>query len=196
LILEILFMIALFVFILTPILLAAAVFFIFALDSLVRGHDLPTSRRAAKILVKIFEKREPRAFIFYDLGCGRGTLALAVKKALPEIEVYGFDLSPIRISLAKLKSFLRRTKVYFKEQDIFKTDLSRVDVVYTYLWYDLMPPLEEKLRRELKEGAMVITNTSKFPNWESAEKIVTYPGVSRLPDFETLFVYVKKGTNN
>jgi len=177
-------------------LLIVVLFLVFAIDSLINGHDLPTSGHTAEALVGIIKKESPSMRTFYDLGCGRGTLALAVKKALPEIEVYGFDLSPIRISLAKLKSFLRRTKVYFKEQDIFKTDLSRVDVVYTYLWYDLMPPLEEKLRRELKEGAMVITNTSKFPNWEPAEKIVTYPGVSRLPDFETLFVYVKKGTNN
>jgi len=55
-----------------------------------------------------------------------------------------------------------------------------------------MPPLEKKLQKELKKGAMVITNTSKFPNWKPVQKIITYSKTSNVPDFETLFVYVKE----
>jgi hypothetical protein len=55
-----------------------------------------------------------------------------------------------------------------------------------------MPILEKKLQKELKQGALVITNTSHFQDWQPTEKVVTYPKVSKTPDFETLFVYVKK----
>ena len=54
-----------------------------------------------------------------------------------------------------------------------------------------MPMLEKKLQNELKQGALVVTNTSRFQNWQLVEKAGTYPKVSRTPDFETLFVYVK-----
>ena len=94
---------------------------------------------------------------------------------------------------AKIKSKISGKKIYFKKQDIFNEDLSGAEVVYTYLWYDLMPALEKKLQNELKSGSMVITNTSHFHNWEPIEKIVTNNQVyDKIPDFETLFVYIKK----
>jgi hypothetical protein len=72
--------------------------------------------------------------------------------------------------------------------NLFETDLRNADIVYTYLWYDLMPPLEKKLQRELKKGAIVITNTSNFPNWKPVK---TYVTCLRVPSFEKLFVYIK-----
>lgn len=167
-------------------------FLIFTLDSLIRGHHLPTSRQATKVLVKVIKQEKPEAKIFYDLGCGHGTLVLALKKALPALTVYGVDNSGVRIFFGKLKAKILRRKILFKKEDIFHTDLSKADIVYTYLWYDLMPPLEKKLQKELKQGAMVITNTSNFPTWRPIQKIVTYPKISKTPNFETLFVYVKK----
>jgi len=182
-----------FVLILLSVLFAIFVvlFFVFVIDSILRGHDLSTSKRAIRALVKIISQYKPEANSFYDLGSGRGTLVLAVKRKLPHLVVYGIDNSAIRIFFAELKFRLLNRKVNFKKQDIFQTDLRNVDIVYTYLWYDLMPLLEKKLQKELKQGAIVITNTSNFPTWKPIQKVVTYPKVSKTPDFETLFVYVK-----
>ena len=47
------------------------------------------------------------------------------------------------------------------------------------------------LEKELKSGAVVITNTSKFPTWKPIQTVITYPKVSTTPDFETLFIYQK-----
>lgn len=165
-----------------------ALFLIFALDCLLRGHDLPTSKRASRALIEIISQRKLDAHNFYDLGCGRGTLVLTVKRELPHLVVYGIDDSAIRIFFAKLKSKLLKREINLKKQDIFKTDLRNANVVYTYLWYDLMPPLEKKLQKELKQGAIVITNTSNFPTWKPAKTYVTYP---KKPNFEKLFIYVK-----
>jgi len=178
-------------FILILFAIALPLFLILAIESLVRGHDLPTSRRATRALAKTIEKYKPDAKNFYDLGCAHGTLSLQMKKFLPRLDIYGIDNSAVRIFFAKLKSKILRRKISFQKQDIFKTDLSNVDVVYTYLWYDLMPILEKKLQKELKQGAVIITNTSHFQNWQPAEKVITYPKVSGTPDFETLFVYIK-----
>jgi alanine-alpha-ketoisovalerate/valine-pyruvate aminotransferase len=69
--------------------------------------------------------------------------------------------------------------------------LEKADIVYTYLWYDLMPILEKKLEKELKSGAIVITNTSHFAFWQPIEIINTWPNI-RDSKFEKLFVYKKE----
>ncbi len=166
-------------------------FLVVSLDSLLRRHDLPTSRRAMRHLVKIISQYKPEAANFYDLGCGRGTVVLHIKGEFPHLKVYGTDNSAVRIFFAKLKAMLLGRRVKLAKQDIFKTNLRDADIVYTYLWYDLMPPLEKKLQAELRKGALVITNTSNFPNWKPVKKVITCPKVTKLPDFETLFVYIK-----
>ena len=130
--------------------IAMALLLIFAFDSLLRGHDLPTSRRALRALVKILQEHKPDARTFYDMGCAHGGLALAVKKALPHIEVYGIDKSAIRIFFAQLKAKILKRSIHFRKQDIFSANLGSADIVYTYLWYDIMPLLEKKLQNELR----------------------------------------------
>ncbi len=165
-------------------------FIILGLDSIIRGHDLLTSRRATGTIYKIIAVYGARAKTFYDLGCSRGWLAVQVKKQFPQLAVYGLDMSRLRLFFAKLRAFLFGQKIYFRQADVLKADLREADIVYTYLWYDHMPPLEKKLRGELCRGAVVVTNTSHFPTWEPRATYVTHP---ENPDFEKLFVYVKDG---
>lgn len=166
-------------------------FLVFTFDSLILGHDLPTSKKAINHLAEIINHQQREAVKFFDLGCGRGTVVLALKKIIPQLDVCGIDNSPFRIWCGRTKARFLGRKVTFIEKDIFDIDLSNADVVYTYLWYDLMPILEKKLWSELKEGALVITNTSHFSNWKPVDKIKTFEKKSKLPDFETLFVYMK-----
>jgi len=172
--------------------IATVLFLVYVLESLIRGHDPSTSRRATRALVTIMKQYKPDAKNFYDLGCSRGTLALAVKKALPHLDIHAVDNNVIRIFFAKLQSKIFGGKVNFTQQDIFNVDLRQAEVVYTYLWYDVMSPLEKKLQSELQQGALVVTNTTKFPAWEPMQEVVTYPKASKMPDFETLFVYIKQ----
>ena len=164
---------------------------IFSIDSVINRHDLPTSRRAVKAIQEIIHDYKT-AENFYDLGCARGALAIRIKQKFPEIDVCAIDNNPTRIFFAKIRAFISRTNVKFLRKDIFEIDLRNADIVYTYLWYAVMPPLEKKLQKELKKGAIVITNTSNFLDWKPVKKIVTCSKVYKnMPDFETLFVYEK-----
>ncbi len=154
-----------------------------------KGHDLPTSKKAIKKICEIISKHQTKSNNFYDLGCGRGTLALAIKKAFPQFHVYALDKSHLRLFFAKIKTCLLKQKIHFQKTNLFKKDLRNADIIYTYLWYDLMPPLEKKLKKELKKGALIITNTSCFPNWQPTTTYIIHP---KNPDFEKLFVHVKK----
>jgi len=168
--------------------------FIFIIDSIVRGHDLPTSRKATKALFKIISEHKSEhktARNFYDLGCAHGALACRIKRKFPALCVYAVDNNSARIFFAKIRAFLFRQDLKFLQKDIFDVDLSNADIIYTYLWYDIMPPLEKKLQKELKQGAIMVTNTSNFSTWKPTQKIVTYHKVSKTPNFETLFVYQK-----
>jgi len=163
-------------------------FLVFALDSL-RGHDLPTSKRAIKALVNIILTYKPKTDKFYDLGCGRGDVVVAIKKELPFLTVCGIDSNTIRIFFSRIKAGILKRKILFSKQNIFQANLNTADVIYTYLWYDLMSPLEKKLQKELRPGSIIITNTSSFPTWKPEKTYITCP---KNPDFEKLFVYIKK----
>lgn len=173
-------------------LVVSILFIVFMSESLIKGHDLPTSPQTTRVLFEVIKKYKPDAKNFYDLGCAHGTLSLRLKKVLPNFTIYGIDNSYVRIFFAKIKSKILCRDVNFQRQDIFETDLRNADVVYTYLWYDIMPILEKKLREELKKGSLVITSTSHFKNWEPKEKIATYRKVPKIPNFETLFIYINK----
>jgi len=177
-----------FVSILIIFLIITLLYFVFMLDILIFAHDLPTSKKAILEVVKIIKKYTPDASNFYDLGCGHGRVVLEIKKEMPNLNVYGIDKNPIRIFFAKIKALILKRKIHFINENIFNIDLSQADILYTYLWYDLMPVLEEKVKKELKKGAIVITNTSHFSNLKPIETIRVHPEI-KDENFEKLFVY-------
>lgn len=166
----------------------AVLSFVFVMDSIIRGHDIPTTKKAIETIDKIIREHKFKSGNFYDLGCGRGTLSLTIKRNNPRLYVYGVDFSTVRIFFANVKALLMGRKINFLKKDILHLNLADADIVFTYLWYDVMPPLELKLRKELKKGAVVITNTSNFPNWKPVKIYDIYP---EKKDFEKLLVYVK-----
>jgi trans-aconitate methyltransferase len=167
-------------------LLAAVAFFVFSLDAVLRGHDLPTSREAVRAVADIITKHKPDARVVYDLGSGRGTFALKLKEAAPHLTVRAVDKGHVRVFISRLKARALHRDAAFERSDLFKADLSKADVVYTYLWYSIMPPLERHLRATLKPGTIVITNTSYFPTWELVATHRVWP---QHEDFERLFIY-------
>jgi SAM-dependent methyltransferase len=177
-----------FVSILIIFLIITLLYFVFMLDILIFAHDLPTSKKAILEVVKIIKKYAPDASNFYDLGCGHGRVVLKIKKEMPNLNVYGIDKNPIRIFFAKIKALILKRKIHFINENVFNINLSQADILYTYLWYDLMPVLEEKVKKELKKGAIVITNTSHFSNLKPIETIKVHPEI-KDENFEKLFVY-------
>lgn len=164
---------------------------VFVLDSFIKGHDLPTDQREIRTLFKIISEQK-RARNFYDLGCAHGALVLCVKRKFPDLSVHAIDNDRVRVFFAKIRAFFLQQKIQFVCADIFNIDLSNADIVYAYLWYDIMPLLEKKLQKELKTGTLVITNTSSFPTWKPIKEIAPCDGAVQTCNIETLFVYQKE----
>lgn len=108
--------------------------------------------------------------VFYDLGCGRGDVL--IKAGEMGAKAIGFEISPyyylyakIRIGILKLIPFNcssikkglnpRRVTVFYK--NIYKTNLSKADVVYCYLLPKMLEKLTPKFKKELKKGGRLIS---------------------------------------
>ncbi|MFH1405010.1 MAG: class I SAM-dependent methyltransferase [Patescibacteria group bacterium] len=162
------------------------------LDSMLRGHDIPTNKSVINKMIQVIEKHNCQEKTFLDLGCARGVVALAIKKHFPKMNVSGVELYRLRVYFARAKAFFLRRDISLIIGDALKQDVSKADIVFCYLWYDLMPALEKKLLDELKTGAIVITNTSKFPNWVPLEIVRAQHSNTVVPDHDTLFVYQRQ----
>lgn len=183
-------MISVFLFTIVLFIFSALFYVVFVINVLLcGGHDLPTSWEARDKIGEIIEDYGKEKGKFYDLGCGRGHVLAAVKKRFPKMEVTGIEKRPLQILFARLRVLLAGEEIHLERANLFEIELKEADVVYTHLWWDLMPPLERKLKRELEGGALVITNTSHFLDWEAEETRLSH---SRQPEFEKLFVYRMK----
>ena len=136
----------------------------FIYSSLKGSPYVPTRH---KELEKIFNdiKIKPKQF-FYELGCGDGRVSLYAASNY-QVKAIGVDVNPILIWYANfLKKFKKINNCLFIKQDIFATDLSRADIVYLFLMPNLISKLVEKMDKELKKSALVISHGFKIVEWE------------------------------
>jgi len=110
----------------------------------------------------------------YELGSGDGRFlrALAKKK---KVQAVGYENFILPYVLSRIFKFLTHSDVNIWYQDFFRADLSQADYVFCYLIGRQMDNLEAKLQKELKPGALVISNTFKFKNWPLAKEIIIDP---------------------
>jgi predicted RNA methylase len=99
----------------------------------------------------------------YDLGCGDGRFIInaarkfGVKAVGIELNLFLYLWCQLAITILGL-----RRKVKIKYGNFFKRDLSDADVVVCYLLPETNNKLEDKLLRELKPTARVISNSFVF----------------------------------
>lgn len=122
--------------------------------------------------------------VFYDLGCGDGrALAAAFKRF--GVEAIGYEINPMAFLQAWAKTrMLRGVKVRLR--NFMKEDLSRADMVFVYLFPDALHSIKEKLEKELKPGAVVVSCNFPVPGWKP--KITLKPESERHAD--PVYIYV------
>ncbi|HEY4541776.1 MAG TPA: methyltransferase domain-containing protein [Noviherbaspirillum sp.] len=97
--------------------------------------------------------------LVYDLGSGDGRIVITAAKEYGARGV-GIDLNPERIAEARAnaKEAGVADRVEFRNQDLFKTDLSKADVVTLYLLTSVNAKLRPQLWRQLKVGTRVVSH--------------------------------------
>jgi hypothetical protein len=120
-----------------------------------------------------------------DLGAGDGRLLEAVKKTYPGTTVIGCEIVPTVWLFGVLKATLKRSGVQLHLRSLFREDVSKADVVFLYLFPEVIEKVKSKLDRELKPGTMVICQTFGFndrvpvrevrvPRWGSKVSVFLY----------------------
>ena len=120
--------------------------------------------------------------IVVDLGSGDGRIVIAAATKFKARRGLGVDIEPslVKFSNDSAAQAGVADRVKFREEDLFKTDVSEATVVTVYLLPRAMPPLEQKLLAELKPGTRVVVQDYPFPTWR-AERVVEL----KTPEKET-----------
>jgi len=141
----------------------------FYLPFLFGAPYMPSNRKETSSIIsfakKYSKKKNPKAL---DLGSGNGKLILALSKS--GIESHGFEINPLLVWLTKLKIYLKKSrlknKISVSQENFMLENFSKYDIITIFQNNRMMKKLEGKLQKELKKGAIIISNEWKFPNWK------------------------------
>ncbi len=112
--------------------------------------------------------------VLYDLGCGDGRLAITAVTKFGAKRAVGIDIDPIRIAESKDNAIIGNVtdRVTFRNEDLFKADISEATVVTLYLLRSLNIKLLPKLMADLKPGTRIVShNFDMGDEWEPEKRV-------------------------
>mgnify|MGYP001596744020 CR=1 FL=1 len=128
---------------------------------------IPTKMDSIKKILKMAGVKKGKKF--YELGSGDGRVVLEAAKM--EADSIGIEQSWIRVLYSRWRAKkLNLKNAIFIHGNIFKRSYSDADIIYIYLLHKGVAKLEDKLKRELKKGSIIITQKYHFPSWKPYKK--------------------------
>jgi 16S rRNA A1518/A1519 N6-dimethyltransferase RsmA/KsgA/DIM1 with predicted DNA glycosylase/AP lyase activity len=123
---------------------------------------VPSSKKASTKIIEL--ARIKPGDTVYDLGSGNGKLLLlAAQKGATAI---GYEINPYLVLFTKVRAFFSpyRTLVHVRWKNFWSADLTDAHAVFVYLIPWKMDSLERMLRKKLKPGTLIISNSFLFPH--------------------------------
>ncbi|OAQ21846.1 SAM-dependent methyltransferase [Thermosulfurimonas dismutans] len=127
-----------------------------------------TSRRKIRAILEAVSMSPETRLV--DLGCGDGRFLRAAWKRY-QVRGVGYEINPWAYFLARAKNGLFRVPTEVRFRDFMKEDLSSYEVIFCYLFPDVLRELSPKLRQELRKGAIVISCNFPLPGWRPQKVI-------------------------
>lgn len=117
--------------------------------------------------------------LLVDLGCGDGrVLRFAVDRYA--VRAVGYELNLLAYLRARL-CCLGRKDVRVVLGNFWEADLGRADVVFCYLFPDIMKRLADKVRREIRPGAVVVSCNFPIPGLSPQQVLRPEGALNRDP---------------
>ncbi len=129
-----------------------------------------------------------------DLGSGDGRILKELSKRF-DVEAIGYEINPILWLYSKLKN-LGNPKIKIKRADFLKENLSYADIVFCYLFPDIIQVLKGKFERELKPGSIIISFNFPFPSWKPYKIIEAFGSEVEDPVYIYKITRSLKGLDN
>lgn len=102
--------------------------------------------------------------LLVDLGCGDGRVLRRAADRYGVLAV-GYELNPMAWLRARLNCLGKpRLKVF--RRNFWRADLADADIIFCYLFPDVMKRLAEKIRKEAKAGAVLVSCNFAVPGFE------------------------------
>jgi SAM-dependent methyltransferase len=124
---------------------------------------VPTSSARIAAILQAVPMESPEKLV--DLGCGDGRV-LKMAWQTYGVRGLGYEINPFAYLKARLRC-IGIKGVEIKCCSFWRANLSEADVVFCYLFPDVMKNLSEKLRSELKCGAVVVSCNFALPDWHA-----------------------------
>lgn len=134
-------------------------FLIFGLVPLKGAPYLPSLNAHRQAAFKLLDLKPGQ--VIYDLGSGDGRfLRQAARRGYYAV---GYELNPFMFVIGWLVTRRYRKRIELHFGDFWKSDISRADAVYVFLFDRYMKQLDDKLRQEGKKGLKLASHTFKIP---------------------------------
>ena len=116
-------------------------------------------------MVRIANLRDNEVVI--DLGSGDGRIVFAAAQANPTVRGIGVDIDAKLVgqSNAAAEKAGVNDRVQFFHRNVFDTDLSKVDVIFMWLFPELMRMLRPKILDEARPGTRVVAALWDMGSW-------------------------------
>ena len=116
--------------------------------------------------------------LLVDIGCGDGRVLREAKRRYG-VRARGFEVNPLAYALARLRT-IGMEEIEIRFTNFWNVDIGDADVVFCYLFPDVMDRLAHKLEKELHPGTRVISCNFPVPGWRHRELV--YPESSLHAD--------------
>ena len=128
---------------------------------------------SAKVRVRTFLDHVPMKAgdLLVDIGCGDGRVLRAAKRRYG-VRALGFEVNPLAYALARIR-ILGVQGIEVRLRNFWNVHVGDADVVFCYLFPDVMGRLAHKLEKELRPGTRVVSCNFPLPGWRHSELL--YP---------------------
>lgn len=139
----------------------------------VKPPEVPFVPSTPAVIATMLEAAEVTAAdVVYDLGCGDGRILIEAARRFGARGV-GIDIDPALIDRARAAATLAGVgdRVTFRVGDLFMADVREATVVTVYLLPSMNARLAPLLRRQLRPGARVVSNSFDMGDWVPSARI-------------------------
>jgi len=117
-----------------------------------------TSQRRIRAVLDELDLRPGQVLI--DLGCGDGRTLRAARRR-SDISAIGYEINPLAYLKARIYSMAAGIDIRYR--NFWHEAIDRADIIFCYLFPDVMAELAAKIQNEAKPGAVIVSFNFPIP---------------------------------